>query len=90
MGRIKALVLKGLVRIGLTRKELDGTYRVPFHIAPKWVWKDWRTIRAHMKLHGSFYLFRNLPGVIKWVPGRMLPRRWGFGVYGLFEFGDRG
>lgn len=32
---------------------------------------------------------RNQPGVIKWLPGRLLPRRRGFGICG-FEFGDRG
>lgn len=36
-----------------------------------------------------FYCFKNLPGVIKWERGRLLPRRWGFGVCGI-EFGDRG
>lgn len=28
-------------------------------------------------------VFGNLPGVIKWIPGRLLPRRWGFHVFGL-------
>jgi hypothetical protein len=34
-------------------------------------------------------VFRNRPGVIKWIPGKLLPRRWGFRLLG-FEFGDRG
>lgn len=37
----------------------------------------------------AFGMFRNLPGVIKWEKGRLLPRRWGFHIFGL-EIGDRG
>lgn len=37
----------------------------------------------------AFGVFRNLPGVIKWEKGRLLPRRWGFHILGL-EIGDRG
>lgn len=33
-------------------------------------------------------LFRNRSGVKKWLPGRLLPRRWGFYVLGL-EIGQR-
>jgi len=37
----------------------------------------------------AFGVFRNLPGVVKWENGRMLPRRWGVQIFGL-EIGDRG
>jgi hypothetical protein len=39
--------------------------------------------------YAAFGVFRNLPGVIKWEPGRLLPRRWGVQILGL-EIGDRG
>lgn len=55
----------------------------PFHRPPTHVFKYcW-------KRGPRFYVFRNLPGVIKWLPGRLLPMRWGVGFCG-FEFGDRG
>lgn len=60
------------------------------YIAPKHIWRDWRTLKATIKLNKPFYIFRNLPNVTKWLPGRILPRRWGFGLFGLIEFGDRG
>lgn len=51
---------------------------------------SWSIFRYHVRNAGQrFYLFRNCPGVIKRLPGRLLPRRWGFGICG-FEFGDRG
>lgn len=34
-------------------------------------------------------IFRNHPEVVKWIPGKVLPRRWGFYILGL-EIGDRG
>ncbi len=37
----------------------------------------------------AFGVFRNVPGVIKWEKGRLLPRRWGIQIFGL-EIGDRG
>lgn len=59
-----------------------------FHISPAhWWW--------FLLLHGGkdpfprCGIFRNKPGVIKWIPGKLLPRRWGFYVLG-FEFGERG
>lgn len=55
----------------------------PFHSSPR------HMVRYLIKTGPRFYLFRNLPGVIKWLPGRLLPMRWGFGICG-FEFGDRG
>ena len=60
------------------------------YIAPFHVWRDWRTFRATVKFNNAVYIFRNLPHVIKWIPGRILPRRWGIGFFGLIEFGDRG
>lgn len=55
----------------------------PFRAPPRHVF------RFQLKYGPRFYVFRNLPGVIKWAPGRLLPLRWGFGVCG-FELGDRG
>lgn len=80
-----------LIWIGLIRRKSDGSIRWPVYLAPKHCWVDFVKHPVGMtKCNGVFYLFRNLPGVIKWVPGRMLPRRWGFGFFGLIEFGDRG
>ena len=61
----------------------------PFHAPPAWAFRSWRDFRVCYRTWGLFYVFRNHPGVIKWLPGRLLPMRWGFGVCG-FEFGDRG
>lgn len=61
----------------------------PFGMPPKWAFRSWRDFRANCRMFGYVYRFKNLPGVIKWLPGRLLPMRWGFGVCG-FEFGDRG
>lgn len=63
------------------------TVRWPFHVPPWWQIK--LLLRGRAVLGWKPYVFRNLPGVIKWVPGRVLPRRWGIGWLG-FEFGDRG
>lgn len=76
-----------LVRIGLVRREIDGRIVYPFHVAPHWRWQH-PILSAQVS--GWFYVFHNLPGVVKWEKGRMLPRRWGFGIMGLIEFGDRG
>lgn len=76
-------MIKFLMWVGFIRRRDDGTIVWPFHVPPA-------HMREHYWRHGPrFYIFRNLPGVIKWVPGRLLPRRWGFGICG-FEFGDRG
>ena len=71
-----------LLYIGLVRRR-DGTIRWPFHISPRWTWK------ALLKVQPLVGVFRNRPGVIKWVPGRLLPRRWGFYIW-FVEIGDRG
>lgn len=76
-------MIRFLLWVGLVRIKDNGSIRWPFHASPRWIFR-------HHLLHGPrFYVFRNLPGVIKWTPGRLLPRRWGFGFCGL-EFGDRG
>lgn len=36
-----------------------------------------------------FGVFHNPPNIIKWEKGRLLPRRWGFHIWGI-EIGDRG
>lgn len=80
-----------LLWIGLVTMRDDGTIRWPLKIASAWQWK--RAIRYPIQwasYEDFFYVFHNLPGVIKWLPGRLLPRRWGFGILGLIEFGDRG
>lgn len=76
-------MIKFLLWVGFIRRREDGTIRWPFSVPP-------RHVRKFLWRHGPrVYAFRNLPGVVKWVPGRLLPRRWGFGICG-FEFGDRG
>lgn len=82
--------LRLLLRIGLVARRTDGSIRWPVHVAPWWLWRA--TIRhpGLHRLHKFFYVFRNRPGFIKWIDGRLLPRRWGFGILGLIEFGDRG
>ncbi|MNK49877.1 hypothetical protein D3C87_687430 [compost metagenome] len=81
-----------LCRINPETGTLEYVYPVtiiwPFHAPPAHMF--WTHLRLGAK-HGfdRIYVFRNLPGVIKWAPGRVLPRRWGIGFCG-FEFGDRG
>jgi len=79
---VRFLAWVGLVRIR------DGKVRWPFHVSP---WRVWRANfwPAVGKREPIFAVFRNLPRVVKWQPGRLLPRRWGVRVLG-FEFGDRG
>jgi hypothetical protein len=77
-----------LLRIGLIRLRADGSIRWPIHVKPTHWW-------LFLLVHGGhhpfrrFGVFRNQPGFVKWLPGRLLPRRWGFYVLGL-EIGDRG
>lgn len=69
--------------IGLINLTHDGKIHLPFSAPPKHVFLYlWKTNRKP-------YRFRNLPGVIKWIDGRLLPMRWGGGWLG-FEIGDRG
>jgi hypothetical protein len=82
-------VLRAIVRlllwIGLIRLNGKKT-RWPVHVAPRHVWKHWWAYYPKGQRVG---VFRNRPGIIKYEPGRLLPRRWGFYLVG-FEFGDRG
>ena len=71
-----------LARIGLVRLKKDGSVRWPFFIWPRSHWR-W------LLLDHPVGVFRNLPHVIKWEPGRLLPRRWGIQLW-MFELGDRG
>lgn len=80
------LVLKLLVRVGITRQTAQGWHN-PIQFAPLWCWKK---PLAHARFCGWFGLFRNRPDVISRIPGRWLPRRWGFHFMGLIEIGDRG
>lgn len=66
-----------------TLNKPEGTVRWPFHVSP---WRMWPHLAKHEPWFG---VFRNVEGVVKWVPGRVLPRRWGVRFIG-FEFGDRG
>jgi len=77
-------LIKLLVKIGIVCREEDGSIKWPIHILP-WDW--WVALFRGSGSRAGF--FRNRPGVIKWIPGRLLPRRWGFYILG-FEFGDRG
>lgn len=82
-----AQVLKFLCRVGLIRKDGDRIVW-PIHVAPAhWWWFLLR--RADGRVFKRTGVFRNRPNVVKWMPGRFLPRRWGFFVLGL-EIGDRG
>lgn len=76
-----------LLRIGLVARRLDGTLRWPFYV---WPWEHWKVFCfPAVGKRDLFGVFRNRPGVIKWIPGRLLPRRWGIRIVGL-EIGDRG
>lgn len=62
----------------------------PLYVAPAHIWFSWSSLKATVRTNKRFYVFRNMPGVIKRYPGKFLPRRWGFGFFGLIEFGSRG
>lgn len=49
----------------------------------------WHTWVFYWRTGDFFGVFRNLPEVVKWIPGKLLPRRWGIRIWGL-EIGDRG
>lgn len=84
-------MIRFLLWLGIVRRRDNGTIRWPIHVAPKWIWSSFIRHPINMtKVCGPVYFFRNLPGVIKWEKGRVLPRRWGVGFFGLIEFGDRG
>ena len=84
-------MLNLLLRIGLVTRRDDGTIRWPLYLGPAWKWRmALRRPATLWQITGGVYLFRNLPGVVKWREGRLLPVRWGIGFMGLVEFGDRG
>jgi hypothetical protein len=85
-------LIRLLLWIGfISRDVMDGKIDWPFNAPPRWVFKSWRSFRGHCLFYNNArpYIFRNRKGVVKWIPGRLLPRRWGIGWCG-FEFGDRG
>lgn len=82
-------MIRLLLWIGIVRRRDNGTIRWPVYVAPWWIWKVQARNPFDRQIGGWFGLFRNLPGLIKWEKGRLLPRRWGFRVLGL-EIGDRG
>ena len=49
----------------------------------------WLMWLVYWRERDFFCVFRNKPGVSKWLPGRWLPRRWGFRFWGV-EIGERG
>lgn len=85
--------MKFLCWLGVIARRRDGTIHWPISIEPWHMWKvQWVSFKRGEWFNAPFApfgLFRNLPGVIKWIPGRVLPRRWGFFVFGI-EVGDRG
>jgi hypothetical protein len=93
-GRVK-YIIKLLLWIGFITRRQNGSIDWPFDVPPRCMFRyedgrifsGWRAYAGMTKWRP--YLFRNKPGVIKWLPGRLLPRRWGIGWAG-FEFGDRG
>ncbi len=73
-----------------------GKVKWPIHNCTRhiWLWKikdphnpSWAG--EHRKFGAWFGAFHNRPGVVKWLPGRLLPARWGFYIIGI-EIGDRG
>lgn len=77
------LFIRLLVRIGFVSVSRDGALHWPFYVWPR---SHWRYIVRHEPLVG---VFRNQPGVVSRVPGRLLPWRWGFRFL-IVEVGDRG
>ncbi len=76
-------MIRFLLFLGFVSRIHCGRVSWPFRAPP------WHMFVYYLRYGPRAYRFRNLPGVVKWKPGRLLPRRWGFGVLG-FEFGDRG
>lgn len=77
-----------LAWIGIVRIRDDGTVRWPVHVVSWGLWKIFFRNPGDPQW-GWFGVFCNRPGIIKWQPGRLLPRRWGVRILGL-EIGDRG
>ena len=84
-------MIRFLLWLGLVSRDPSTLKLVwPVAFAPAHIFRNWRTFVGYCRFWGPVYVFRNRPGVVKWIPGRLLPRRWGFGVFGLIEIGDRG
>lgn len=89
---IRFLLWVGFVSLDVRENEQRLPKKVvvvwPFHFSG---WEHFWFLLRHSdgKTFKRFYVFRNLPHVIKWRNGRLLPRRLGFGFCGI-EFGDRG
>ena len=83
LNRRQNFLLRLLLRVGFISQDLEGEIRWPFSIDPPHMW------RYYLFHEPWFGVFRNLPGIVKWLQGRWLPRRWGFRLL-MFEFGDRG
>jgi hypothetical protein len=78
-----------LLWLGFVRRDASGTLRWPFKGPPGYVFESWRSFVGYCRFWGGPYIFRNLPHVTRDVPGSLMPRRWGVGLWG-FEFGHRG
>jgi hypothetical protein len=77
------LVIRALRRIGLVRLKSDRSVKWPIHVHPRHMW------RYTFRHEPPIGFFRNLPRVVKWEKGRLLPRRWGIRIF-IIEIGDRG
>lgn len=88
------VIIRFLLWVGFVRRRDNGSIRWPFHVPPAHMFRTengriaagWRATGRMTKWKP--YVFRN-KYVNPRIPGRLLPRRWGFGWAG-FEFGDRG
>jgi len=83
VGQKRGMLVSALIHVGFVSIDHNGDIHWPFRVAPAHMW---RYLFWHEPWFGAF---RNLPGVVKWLNGRFLPRRWGCRFIGL-EFGDRG
>lgn len=75
--------LSWLIRLGIVSVCHNGELHWPISISSRHMW------RFLIRHEPWFGVFRNSPGVIKWVQNRWLPWRWGVRFLGL-EIGDRG
>jgi hypothetical protein len=99
----RLLLRIGLIRIRIDGRiswpvRVDGWlwWKFYFRCFLRGEWFAARDTKGHFRTgfpfgapYSAFGVFRNLPGVIKWEKGRLLPRRWGVQIFGL-EIGDRG
>jgi hypothetical protein len=82
------LIIELLLWIGIVKLE-EGAIVWPIKLPPGYVFRSWHAFIGYCRFWGGPYVFRNAPYVVKRIPGRLLPRRWGVGLWG-FEIGDRG